>query len=136
MSVGPVRLDGDCPVKGRSRRVELAIVVERIGEIVLRLGQVGLDGDRPAKGGDRLFEFALRLERQAELHMQLGIVRLGCQNAPITSLGLGQSSGLVGLQTRGQQLSDREIGRAAPSSRADRFVSHPISPRRGVPCGS
>ena len=46
MSVDPLRLDGDCPVKGRGRLVELAIVVERVAEIILRLGQVGLDRDR------------------------------------------------------------------------------------------
>ena len=42
MSVGPVRLDGDRPVKGRGRLVELAIVAQRIGEVYCASAQSGL----------------------------------------------------------------------------------------------
>jgi len=73
MSFGPVRLDGDRPTEDGDRLFELSLIVERIAEVVLRLGQVGLDGDRPAVGGDRCVELSLSGERIAEATKEIRI---------------------------------------------------------------
>ena len=56
--------------------IQLALLPERIAEIVVRLGVIGVDSEGLVIAGDGLIQLALTLERIAKVVVRLSVIGL------------------------------------------------------------
>jgi hypothetical protein len=75
----------------------LALLFERIAEVVVGLGEIGLEPQRPLIPGHRLVQFALGLERGAEVVVRLDVGLLEGDGSSVVANGiLGATKGVQG----------------------------------------
>ena len=72
MRLGIVRLQFHGPAVAGNRFVQLALVLQRIAQVVVRLGIIRLQFHGPAAAGDRFVQLSLLLEGNAQVVVRLG----------------------------------------------------------------
>ena len=79
-----VRLQFQCPAEAGGRFVQLALFLQGIAQVVVRLGIVRLQFQCPAAAGNRLVQLPLVLPRIAQVVVCLGKVRPQLQRPAVT----------------------------------------------------